>query len=276
MSTIKSILLHVDASAQSAARLELARDLAERHGAAVTALFAVTRLEEVPYSYSAGAEAAEEAVGRHLRWRDEVKTSLQHGIAGDGPEVAWFDLVGESAVPGFLAEAVYADLLVVGQQAPGIAEPGGAPAGFAESVIVESGKPVLVIPRAGRVDSVGRRALIAWNGSAQAARAVTAALPLLRRADEVHAVTWARDPVLAPFSRIGIAEFLGRHGIAATLHPRDQSSHVGEALRELARELDADLVVMGCYGRSRARERVLGGATRSALGTMPVPLLMMH
>src|SRR5450755_311040 len=170
MSTIKSILLHVDATAQCAARLVFARDLAERHGAAVTALLALTPLEEMPYSYSAGADAVEEAVGRQLRWRDEVKTSLQHGSARDGPEVAWFDLVGESAVPGFLAEAVYADLLVVGQQAPGNAEPGGAPAGFAESVIIASGKPALVIPREGRVHSVGRRALIAWNGSAQAAR----------------------------------------------------------------------------------------------------------
>lgn len=277
MSPYRSILLHVDATAESATRLQVARDLAERHGAAVTALFgATTSMQDIPYAYSAGAAVGSPAAERRSAEHDAARAHLQRRALGDGPEVAWFDVVGDSVVHGFIAEAAYADLLVLGQQAPGASTVGGPPAGFVESAIIESGRPALVIPRAPAQGSVGRRALVAWNGSAQAARALTAALPLLEQGGEVHVVTWSGHPAVAPHSGLGIGEFLQRHGIVATLHRREPSSHVGAELIAMAQTLRADLVVMGCYGRSRARERVLGGATRSVLGTMPVPMLMVH
>lgn len=274
MSAIKSILLHADATAASATRLQIARDLAERHAARVTALFGTTpNLEEMPYAYSAGAALGSHAQ-RRSAWQDEAKASLQRGSLSDGPEVDWFDVVGDSVVHAIIEEATYADLLVLGQRAPSIS--GGAPAGFIESVVIGSGRPALLVPHDTCTDAVGRRALVAWNGSRQAARALTGALPLLRRADEVHVVTWSRSAASAPFSHIGIDQYLQRHGIAAMLHRRVSSKHVGEDLMAMALEIHADLVVMGCYGRSRASELVLGGATRSVLGAMPVPVLMAH
>lgn len=277
MSDIRSILLHADATAGSATRLEIASGLAARHGARVTALFGATSdSDESSFAYSAGAALAARATDWNTPAHDAARASLQQRCLGEGAEVAWFDVVGDSLAHGFIAEAAYADLLVVGQQSAGEPEAGAAPAGFVESVILESGKPTLVVPRDARSDAVGERVLVAWNGSAQAARAVTGALPLLRHAEQVHVATWSRQPVAARFSGIDIGEFLRRHGISAVIHPRAASLHVGAELAALALALHANLVVMGCYGRSRISERMLGGASRSLLATMPVPVLMAH
>jgi len=276
MGDIRAILLHADATAGSATRLEIARQVAARHGAAVTALFGATvDTSRLSSAYSAGAVLGSGASEWDALSRDDARADLQQRCIGEGPEVRWFDIVADSIAHGFIAEAHYADLLVVGQQSPG--EPaGGAPEGFVESVILESGKPTLVVPPEPRAGSFGERALIAWNGSAQAARAVTGALPLLRHARGIHVATWSRHPVAAPFSGGDIAAFLRRHGVEAVLHRREASSHVGQELATLAASLRADLVVMGCYGHSRAAQRVLGGATRSVLAGLPVPMLMAH
>ncbi len=270
---IRSILLHADATAGSVARLEIARAIALRHGSAVTALFGATmNTDRAAFAYSAGAALDSVANGQN----DVARASLQQRCLGEGAEVAWCDLVGDSIAHGFVAEAAYADLLVIGQQSAGPQESGGAPEGFVEAVILDSGKPTLVVPAAARAGAFGERALVAWNGSAQAARAVTGALPLLRHAREVHVATWSRHPVAAPFSGIDIGAFLKGHGIEATSHRSPASSHVGRDLAALAQTLRVDLVVMGCYGHSRMSERMLGGATRSVLATLPLPLLMAH
>jgi nucleotide-binding universal stress UspA family protein len=276
MSSLRAILLHADATAGSAVRLEIARELAARHGASVTALFGATvDTDLLSSAYSAGAALGSRGGEWDTLAHDTARASLQEQCLGEGAEVAWFDVVGDSIAHGFIAEAAYADLLVIGQQSPD--EPaGGAPEGFVESVILDSGKPTLVVPREPRVGSFGRRALVAWNGSAQAARAVTGALPLLRLSGQVHVAVWSRHPVAAPFSGIDIGVFLQGHGIEAVLHQCAPSSRVGQELAAMVQSLHADLVVMGCYGHSRTAERVLGGATRSMLATLPVPILMAH
>jgi len=273
-SGLGSILLHVDAGAASAVRLDVARALAARHGGCVTALFGAVADDDPGYAYSAGA-ALDSAGAR--AWREAVVGHLQR--AAKQPALAserWFHVAGDSVAHGFVAEAPYADLLVLGQQAPGERLPGGAPAGFVETVILEGGRPALVVPADAPGAAIGRRALVAWNGSVPAARALAGALVLLRAAESVHVATWSRHPAAAPFSGLGILEHLRRHGVEATLHHRGATAQVGEELAALAAALGCDLVVMGGYGHSRARERLLGGTTRSWLQRMPVPVLMAH
>jgi len=275
-SSIRAILVHVDATGESATRLEVACAIAQRQRAAVRALFGTASLVEPrSFGYSAGAALEHATALRALRL-EQARADLQRSLGDGASAVDWYDVVGDSVGHGFVQEALFADLVVLGQQPPGSAGDGGAPAGFIEQVVMEAGRPTLVIPQILRTESVGRRALIAWNGSAPAARAITGALPLLREAEEVHAVTWGRGPSIAPFSRLDLGDHLARHGIALTAHQRAPSSHVGEELFELAETLGADLVVMGCYGHGRATERVLGGATRSTLRKMSLPVLMVH
>ncbi len=275
MSEIRSILLHLDAAASSIARLAVARELAARHGAGLTAVFGVQPdVAPTDFSYSAGAalRAAEEAGPAH--W-DRERSRLRELCAGGEPECAWCEIVGDTVTHGFLAEAAYADLLVLG--APLHADPAGhAPRGFAETVILDSGTPAIVVPNRQGPQTVGSRILVAWNGSPPAARAMRAALPLMAHAAEVHVASWGDPPPAAPYSRVDVGEWLRRHDIACRLHARASSSRVAGELAALAVELRADLVVMGCYGHARLRERMFGGVTRSSLATLPVPLLMAH
>lgn len=275
MQGIKSILLHLDATPASIARLEMTRQLAARHEARITALYgAEADLDNASFSYSAGALLSQlDELGESPQV--EARRRLRLGAETEGPLVDWFDVVGDSITHGFLEEAAYADLVVVGQS---MREPtaGAAPTSFAESMILDSGRPTLMLPGIPRSASIGRRVLVAWDGSVPAARAVTGALPFLHRADEVHVVSWSDRRRAAPFSRVDIGRYLRDHCIAPTLHLRPATVRVAEELVLLATSLDADLVVMGCYGHSRTRERIFGGASREALREMPAPLLMAH
>ena len=276
-SSWRSILLHVDAQPASVARLEVALELAERHDGRITALFAALNpAMETSFTYSAGAAYDELSVARRQQWRDLAVERLRRAGGNDDSRIAWFDLAGDAFVSGFVAESAYADLLVVGAPSAGTVT-GGPPAGFVESVIVESGRPALVVPAAGPPrGGLGRRVLIAWDGSPQAARALAAALPLLRSAEAVHVASWSSASPCAPCSGLPIEGFLARHEVTAQVHARGPSTHVGDELAALTRHVAADLVVMGCYRHGRAREWMLGGVTRSMLHVARLPLLMAH
>jgi nucleotide-binding universal stress UspA family protein len=92
----------------------------------------------------------------------------------------------------------------------------------------------------------------------------------------VHVATWAAHAPTAPYSRIDIATWLDRHGVAPEVHRLAPTHHLADEIAAMVTRLEADLVVMGCYGHSRVRERVFGGATRASLAALPAPVLMAH
>lgn len=271
---IRSILLHVDATPASIARLTFAHALADRHGARVTALFGVRpHASRAAFAYSAGAalSAADQEGVPH----EYERARLRELLAEHQPECTWCEVAGDSVRHAFIAEAIYADLLVLGAPS-GVDQEGAAPHGFVESVVVESGTPAIVVPYPDRQATIGDRVVVAWNGSASAARALKAALPLLREAASVHVATWGARPPVAPFSRLDVRAWLRRHDIDSELHASASAAHVANDLAALASEVRADLVVMGCYGHSRIREQVFGGVTRALLASLPAPILMTH
>jgi len=271
---IRSILLHVDATPGSVARLAFARALADRHGARVAALFGVRpHASRAAYAYSAGAalRAIEEEGAPH----EHERARLRDLLAEHEPECTWCEVTGDSLLHAFIAEAIYADLLVLGPPA-GVDDDGAAPHGFVESVILASGTPAIVVPYPDRQETIGERVVVAWNGSTSAARALRAALPLMRSAASVHVATFGPQPAVAPFSRLDVLAWLRRHDIDAELHANASAAHVANDLVAVASDLRADLVVMGCYGHSRIREQVFGGVTRALLARLPAPILMTH
>ena len=150
---------------------------------------------------------------------------------------------------------------------------------FPERLALESGRPVLVIPYAGRFASIGRRVVIAWKAGREAARAAFDALPLLQGAESVHILEVKEradaDSSLAPDTSIAAA--LARHGIKPSVHTSVASDiSVGDEILSRLADLDADLLVMGAYGHSRFREMVFGGATRHISRHMTVPTLFSH
>jgi nucleotide-binding universal stress UspA family protein len=273
MTEIRSILLHLDARPGSASRLALAHALADRHDAEVTALFGV-RPDPAQASFAYSASAALHAAAEHAAPSDGERERLMALAAARERESLWCDVVGDTIVHAFVAEAAYADLVIVG--APNVGDGAGPPPGFVEAVVLQSAAPALVVPHPLRRESVGDRAFVAWNGSVQAARALKAALPMLRRADEVHVASWSARAPAAPFSGLDVGRWLRRHGVEARVSAHPATPHVENALRAEVERLRCDLVVMGCYGHSRIREQMFGGVTRALLADPPAPVLMTH
>ena len=176
----------------------------------------------------------------------------------------------------------YADLTVIGQRNP---ESGGAVGGSPtalESLMFETGRPVLAVPYAGRFDAVGRRIMVAWSATRESARAVADALPLLKQADSV--VTFAVNPrrgreegTHGDIPGADIAVHLARHDVKVEAqHTVTEDVSIGDMLLSRAADESVDLIVMGAYGHSRMRELVLGGVTRHLLAHMTVPVLLAH
>jgi nucleotide-binding universal stress UspA family protein len=145
--------------------------------------------------------------------------------------------------------------------------------GRLSELLMSSGKPVL-IPPAKPATMVGKTVLLAWKDTPEAARAVTAAMPILSEADRVIvlSVTEFREE-----SADGVISQLKHHGIDAQLHTlRAAPEYTADKIREAAYSFEADLIVMGAYGHSRLREWALGGATRELLNVCDISLFMAH
>ncbi|WP_298234480.1 universal stress protein [uncultured Azohydromonas sp.] len=269
MSPIASILLHVDPSPRCAARIGVASALAHRLDATVTALY--TPAPVLPHGRHLLAEGQSLVLAPTLDAERRAQARALFDSADAGALVRWAEIDADRpVVPAFVRQALVHDLVVLGQFDRDDPAGPGVPADFVETVALDSGRPVLSVPYAGRFTDVGQRVLIAWKPTRESARAVAAALPLLQEGAEVHVASWGSDPhELEPLLR--------RHGIEAEYHREGPAPHeIGDALLSLAADVSADLLVMGCYGHSRARELMLGGASRTVLQSMTVPVLLAH
>lgn len=278
--TYKSILVHVDETKRCAARMDIAFELAQACGAHVTAL-ALAPETPVPPSVevSYGAELAAAHARAIRETLDPVKAEFAQRAQRAGlASSEWREASGD-AVAAAALHARYADLLIVGQPNPRDAQ--SQPVrGFLEHLILSAGRPILVIPYVGKFTGIGSNVLVAWNASRESTRAVTDAIPLLERARSVAVV------VIDPQDAAGvhgdapgadIALYLARHGVKAEAHPTASgNTDVGDVILSRAADIGADLIVMGAWGHSRMRELIMGGATRSLLEEMTVPVLLSH
>ena len=143
------------------------------------------------------------------------------------------------------------------------------------SALFETGRPVLVVPPTG-MEEIGKKVVVSWNGSAQSARAVSSALPILKNADEVNVFTIESKRTPGEMSA-GVFEYMACHGINCSVRTLAGSgTSVGEELLKEAALVAADMIVMGAYTHSRMRQLILGGVTRHVLEQSNLPLLMAH
>lgn len=270
----KDILVHVDNGARCAERLGLSGRLAARMQAHLIALNVRSEPELPPYIRA----QFDDISAMRDRWDAQAAAQARALVdavpAAPGLTVEWRDVTGE-LTDAVALHARYADLTVIGQ-----ADPDEAAASLAEHLILGVGRPVVVVPYAGRFAEIGQRVLVAWNGSREATRAVHDALPILQGAKQVHVIAVNPTGGMAGHGDIPGADVclhLSRHAVNAVCeHIQSEDLNVGEMLLSRAADEDADLIVMGAYGRSRLRELVLGGATRHLLRHMTVPVLMSH
>jgi nucleotide-binding universal stress UspA family protein len=277
--SLTHLLVHLDASPRASRRLETARAIAQTHGAAVTALYAVTpALLVVPFAPEAGPSVANALGEIDAQRRATARAAFDRSPAAPGVHAGWAEVEDYPIVPAFIRQALYADLLVLGQYDPEDAEAAGVPFDFPEMVIAGSGKPALVLPYAGAPTTVGQTVVIAWKPTREAARAVAAAVPLMQRARRVHVISWGEEEEQVKGAKLDLDGYLKLRGVDPVWHLErgEEPAAIGDLLLSRAFDLDADLLVMGCYGHSRAREWILGGTSRTILRSMTLPVLMAH
>lgn len=188
-----------------------------------------------------------------------------------GPTAQWEDVTGreEEAVAW---RGRLSDLVIMGRPTEGL----DAPALLTlNAALMESGKPLLLAPPSAPA-SVGRRIAVAWNGSAEAGRAVAFALPLMKRAEAVTILTLTEDTRTLSAPGGELAAFLAWHGITAQVQVLHAGANAGTVLLEQCAAVGADLLVMGAYTHSRLRQLILGGVTRHVLGHAQLPCLLCH
>jgi nucleotide-binding universal stress UspA family protein len=280
--TYKTILVHVDQSDRASTRIALAARLAaDSQGYLIGA--AVSGVLPVLYGASSMMLAAPVPPEMLESCRAGARAALDNfekvarGVGIDAIERRLSDDQAQSSI---VLQARYADLVVVGQDNPADPET-RATFDLPEYAALLGGRPVLVVPYGGRFEHVNRRALVAWDGSRSATRAVTDALPLLRRSAAVTLACFnpsRQYGVHGELPGADIALFLARHGVKVDVLRQDTPPglDVGNALLSLAADIDADLLVMGAYGHMRWREVLMGGVTRTVLRSMTLPVLMSH
>ncbi|RJG06437.1 universal stress protein [Noviherbaspirillum cavernae] len=276
----KTILVQVDESRHADARIEIASAIAAAENAHLIGA-AMTGVSKFIYETMATSPTDPGITPfiETLRQRAEATLEKFERIAQRSNVMSVEKrLIDDEAVGGISMQARYCDLLVLGQ--PDREEPAAiAPSDLPESVVMHSGCPALVVPYATPARAVGNKVLIAWNASAESRRAVVCALPFLKRAAVVHAAIFNAESQLQGLDEqpgSSLSHFLGRHGVDVEVKVETTKTDIGNALLSLAATLDSDLMVMGCYGHSRFREVLVGGATRTILESMTLPILMAH
>ncbi|EIF30791.1 universal stress protein UspA-like protein [Burkholderia sp. Ch1-1] len=272
----KTLLVHLDDSTHSAARLDYALDLAARHEAHLIGLYLVCEDPAGPlFLHGEDIWTASREAQRDKSLRSAHAAFL---AAADraGRSVEWRAPDGAPTGTAIL-HARHADLLILGQDDPEDRDAFIA-RDFVEDVIMGSGRPAIVLPYAGPVRPQIENVMIAWDGSRECARAATDALPLIRGAGFVTIVKVERHPHYGEPTGIDVAAWLARHGIEAgfTAMPKVSGVDTGAMLLNTLADRHIDLLVLGAYGHARAQERLLGGVTRTMLQSMTVPVLMSH
>jgi len=279
----KTILAYLPNVDQAPAVLNAARLVARKGGAHVIGLYVFPAMRvygALPIDApNVTAQLIEQNRAFDETESGKVKALFEAAFADEDAHVEWrfSETMRVSPLPEIIDQGRAAELIVapLSSEADDVSEDSR----IAERLMMESGRPVLIIP-AGDFASIGTDITVGWNASREAARAVFDALPLLSEADNVH-IVWV-DPRLPSGQSVSraaddVAASLARAGVhCEAVEATAAGGSVGAELLNRARDYGSDLVVMGGYGRTRFREMIFGGATRHMLDHMTVPIVMSH
>lgn len=281
---LKRILVCVDSSAESLARVETAFNLAAAGDASVTAVLPIhIEIPAIPTSTMHGgwymgekiiAKSREQAM-QSAKMIEEACMLLADQYQQD---LEWRQKEGDVALI-VSEEARYHDLLLLGKPDPAHTSPSYR--NSLNSILVESGTQCLVMPDAvPGFRNTAQKILIAWDGGREAAQAVRGSIHFLNQANEIFILTAYRgggDKSAMEHMNQRLIEFMSVHNIKArTLMVQQEGVSSGKSILKQAAAIEADLIVMGAYGHSRFREIILGGATRYLLQHAAIPVLFAH
>ena len=259
------------------ARLEVAAQLAERFGVRV---IGVAAAEFSPPLYFTEGEPAQRLIDQGWaavrNWLKELESAFRGAMQNRAVEVEW--RCGEDFPTRFIVRQARAcDIIVVGEASRGgLADP------FVQvnpsDLVMQVGRPLLVVPETCNWLDL-RSVLVAWKDTAEARRAVSDALPLLRKSSEVTIVEIVEDEVdrAAALLRVeDVAAWLSRHGVRASQQVPGQCGDAAAQLEQVVSDVGAGVVIAGAYGHSRLSEWILGGVTRRLINPANRCSLLSH
>ena len=271
---MRSILVHVYNDPGIESRLQIALDMARSFDAHITFLQAVMHDIVLPNDFYGSITAQMMPVVQEQA--DELRRVMEARLADEDVRWDWVQEVG-MADTTLMAHAALADLVLVGCVSPEGSEL--QPSRLAGALAIEGRSPVMVTPKSANGFDATKPALVAWNGSPQAAHALKASLSMLGKASSVHLVTVTDedDQNRGKLPSTDGAEYLSRHGIACELVELPaMGRNPAEVLVEAAEHREAGYIVLGAYGHARMFELVFGGVTRRMLKNPPLPLVLAH
>jgi len=271
---MKTILLHIHDDTAQESRLQAAFDIARATGGHISCLQVTPIQDYVAMDMFGGSYVLPADIAFIRDQEAKERTQIETRLTREGVSWDWRHMDGD-VVRCLLYAARLIDITVVTLPPPGRRADDG-PLSIVADLAVSSRHPVLAVPHDVMSFNCAGRAVIAWDGSHEAAVALSAAIPLLKIAEQVHIVT-VDEPRKRDFPATDASEYLSRHDIHSELHEWPRKDRlIEEALANAINELAADWIVMGAFGHSRLRETMFGGVTRYLLGAAQVPLLLAH
>lgn len=278
---LKNIAVFVDVSRASFVRVTYAVRLALRYHAHLVGIFVVPFgwTHDPSASFIRGREAIRALIERQkaqeLRTTATASERFENTAGREGVSFEFRMIRAADISDDALFHSLHADLVLVGHP-----KPGGLPDDWsAESLMLATGVPVLIVPNNWTAGTIAENILVAWNASREARRAITDAIPLLQRARTVSIVVVDAQTNARHGQEPGadIALYLSRHGVNVTVEQlRSDGRSIAHTIMDRALLVAADLIVLGAYSHSRSREALFGGVTRSLLKTAAIPLFIAH
>lgn len=276
---IKDLLIAYDGNEASQRALEFAVQMSRKYGATVTGI-SVSKPESfeshlrkwIPDNVKESMVAARLDAMREI----EARFRAQLTALGFTGESHW--IVEEGAPDLTLARSVrFFDMLLIGQFVSAFStehhtvDP--------HELLQRAGKPIIIVPRDYKVRPFKEEAAVAWDGSRNAARALTDAMQILETKKKLYILAAKSDKHgrdLGELPGLDLTVHLNRHGIASEVISLDGSSGVGAAILERCEVLQPDVLVMGAYGRAKFGSQMFGGVTRHILQHHKLPVLLSH
>lgn len=270
---MKTILLHIHADERQDARVDCAIGLARLWKGQIECLQATPLDSYIGGDSFGGVYLYDDLLASVREQEQSERKRIEAWLDDSAVGYRWTHVDGN--VAGSLVSAsILSDMIVLSQPAPR-RDDHVPPLVLIAEVAVHARTLVCALPFEGRKFDAAGRALVAWNNSPEAAHALRAALPVLRKAVSVDVLEITDDKTDAGES--AATHYLTLHGVNATLHRERYSGLTGaQALLDGAAQLDAGYIVMGAYGHSRLLELIVGGVTRDLSGGCAWPLLLAH
>jgi len=276
-SELREVVVFIDGRTETSSILEFAGILAQEHGARLITVFIQPEPTATPSEMFARGEGIPNVIEVHQAQIEGIEANhraeFEDIVRRYGVRSEWRSLPYLSSEVG--VHAYYADLVVIARpESPGQT---AGPPGLAESLVLSSGRPIIVFPPRVTAPRV-RRILVAWNATRESIRAVADALPLLAMAEAVEVLIAEHRHQPAGHGQepgADIARHLARHGVQVEVRRLSSNGKgVGRLLLSQAAAFRADLLVMGAYGHSHLREWMFGGVTRTVLYEADLPVLL--